>query len=156
MLWENKYLQPSSDGEPRPVAGGFISVNIPIQEFDSGWKSLAVDPDVVSSGSIFVRQVGSEIKFRYNFTMKSPTTPSTAYTVDSQSTMDKSRYLYLGAVGSAYSTLVTPMGSSLVGQIKVYEQGATTIGVQVFTTSNGTNYIGQNGFTSRYAMTEFG
>lgn len=156
LLWENTYLQPSSDGAPRPVAGGFISVNTPIQEFDSGWKSLAVDPAVVSSGSIFVRQVGSEIKYRYNFTLKPPTTPSTAYTVVNQSTMDKSRYLYLGSVGSSYSTWVTPLIGSLVGQMKVYEQGATTIGVQVFTTSAGTNYIGQNGFTSRYAMTEFG
>lgn len=151
LLWKTTYLQPSSDGVPRSVGGGVMAINVPIQDFDSGWKFIGLDP-AAATGNIYARQVDGFIHYKYDFTF----TDTYGYVVKQNGFPNKHKP-YLGNIGNTTSAWLSPMQSSTVGTIRVYADGSSANLIQATPVSGNTNtrFIGNGGFPSRYSMFDY-
>lgn len=151
LLWKTTYLQPSSDGVPRSVGGGVMAINVPIQDFDSGWKFIGLDP-AAATGNIYARQVDGFIHYKYDFTF----TDTYGYVVKQNGFPNKHKP-YLGNTGNTTSAWLSPMQASTVGTIRVYADGSSANLIQATPVSGNTNtrFIGNGGFPSRYSMFDY-
>ncbi|MES0302999.1 phage tail fiber domain-containing protein [Citrobacter sedlakii] len=181
LLWDDVYLQPSADGSPRALAGGMIAIKTPIKQFDSGWVDFPKNNTYLNTSvtnTLQARQVGKYIHWRCNLLMlSSANSVNTPYPVSLQADLSKYHYPYMGVSGSAYSKFVMAQGSGFIGNMQVFQQGVSSVAVQV-TTATGTltkstttinsttvvtdvslvaniSYSGMGGFLSRYTAVDF-
>ncbi|HFR1257977.1 TPA: phosphodiester glycosidase family protein [Shigella dysenteriae] len=181
LLWDDTYLNPSADGSPRALAGGMIAVKTPIKQFDSGWVDFPKNNTYLNTSAtntLQARQIGKYIHWRCNLSMLSTANAvNTPYPVSLQADLSKYHYPYMGVIGSAYSKFAMSQGSGFVGNMQVFQQGASSVAVQV-TTATGTltkstttinsttvvtdvslvaniSYSGMGGFVSRYTANDF-
>ena len=181
LLWDDTYLQPSADGSPRALAGGMIAIKTPIKQFDSGWVDFPKSNTYLNTSAtntLQARQIGKHIHWRCNLSMLSTANSvNTPYPVSLQADLSKYHYPYMGVSGSAYSKFAMAQGSGFIGNMQVFQQGASSVAVQV-TTATGTltkstttinsttvvtdvslvaniSYSGMGGFVSRYTANDF-
>jgi len=151
LLWKTTYLQPSSDGIPRSVGGGVMAFHVPIQDFDSGWKAIPVDP-AAATGNIYARQIDDRILYKYDFTF----IDTFGYVVK-QSGFPNKHKPYLGNTDNTTSVWLSPMQASTVGTIRVYADGTSANLIQATPLTGNPNkrFIGNGSFPSRYSMFDY-